>query len=374
MSKMINTYGYCVRTNSTVSTMGSQAFQKLQITDQCHGEDSRHGIIGSSPVLKAVLDQIDAVAPTNSTVLIQGETGTGKELVARAVHKLSPRRDAPFITLNCAAIPSGLLESELFGHERGAFTGAVTKRIGRFESANGGTLLFDEIGDISFDLQVKLLRVLQEKEFERVGSTRTCHVNVRLVATTNRDLLQMMDDECFRADLYYRLSVFPILLPPLRDRLEDIPALVRHFVAKYAARMSKARLAIPSETMEALLSYDWPGNIRELKNFVERGVIISRGAVFEPDLDQLLHRKIRFRKNGRSLDDATRNHILRILDEVNWVIGGRHGAASLLGIPRTTLISKMRRLGIESPGAGYTAEATPLETPSVRSVDNRQSN
>jgi len=214
--------------------------------------------------------------------------------------------------------------------------------------ANSGTLFLDEIGDISTELQVKLLRELQEKEFERLGSTRTCRVNVRLVAATNGDLLQMIDDKCFRADLYYRISVFPILLPPLRDRPEDIPALARHFVAKYADRMNKEPQTIPSEAMEAMLSYSWPGNIRELQNFIERGVIISRGAVFEPDLDQMQHQRTRHCKNGQTLEDAIRDHILRTLDEVNWVIGGRHGAASRLGIPRTSLITKMRRLGIES--------------------------
>jgi formate hydrogenlyase transcriptional activator len=301
----------------------------------------------NSPGIKAVLDQLDVVAPTDSTVLIQGETGTGKELVARAVHRLSTRCDGPFVTLNCAAIPAGLLESELFGHERGAFTGAMTKRKGRFELADGGTLFLDEIGDISLDLQVKLLRVLQEKEFEPLGGTRTLRVDARLVAATNRDLLQMIDDECFRPDLYYRLSVFPILLPPLRNRSEDIPSLARHFMAKCAERMNKPLQAIPSEIMEAMLSYDWPGNIRELQNFIERGVIMSRGSVFEPDLDHLQRQRTRYR-NGSRLDHATRDHIIRTLDEVNWVIGGRHGAASRLGIPRTTLITKMRRLGIES--------------------------
>lgn len=348
MSKMFDMNGYRVGANPDMPIMGSPAIKKSHLSDERQSENGMHGIIGSSPVIKAVLDQIGVVAPTDSTVLIQGETGTGKELVARAVHDLSPRRDAPFVTLNCAAIPAGLLESELFGHERGAFTGAVTQRKGRFELANGGTLFLDEIGDISLDLQVKLLRVLQEREFERLGSTRTCRVNVRLVAATNRDLLQMIDDECFRADLYYRLSVFPILLPPLRDRPEDIPALVRHFVAKYAERMNKTLQAIPSETMEAMLSYNWPGNIRELQNFIERGVIISRGAIFESDLKQIRHQRTRHAKKRLTLDDAERNHILRTLDEVNWVVGGRHGAASRLGIPRTTLITKMQRLGIES--------------------------
>ena len=348
MSKVFDKNGYRDRANQDMPIMGGPAITNYHLSDERQSENGAHGIIASSPVMKAVLDQVGLVAPTDSTVLIQGETGTGKELVARAVHKSSPRRDAPFVTLNCAAIPAGLLESELFGHERGAFTGAVTQRKGRFELADGGTLFLDEIGDLSLDLQVKLLRVLQEKEFEPLGSARTKKVDIRLEAATNRDLLQMIDDECFRADLYYRLSVFPILLPPLRDRPEDIPALVRHFVAKYAERMNKPPQAIPSETLQAMLSYNWPGNIRELQNFIERGVIISRGSVFEPDLDQLQRQRTRHGKNGQTLDAATRDHILRTLEEVNWVIGGRHGAASRLGIPRTSLIAKMRRLGIES--------------------------
>jgi formate hydrogenlyase transcriptional activator len=348
MSKIFNSDYDGVRLNPEISIMGTSAITKLHLRHEGQPESGAHGIIGDSPVLKSVLHQIAVVAPTDSTVLILGETGTGKELLARAVHKLSPRRNAPFVTLNCAAVPAGLLESELFGHERGAFTGAVTQRIGRFEAANGGTLFLDEVGDIPLDLQVKLLRVLQEKEFERLGSTRSCSVNVRVVAATNRELLQMVDEKSFRADLYYRLSVFPISLPPLRDRPEDIPALVRHFTAKYAERMNKELEAIPSETMEAMLSYNWPGNIRELQNFIERGVIISRSPVFQPDLDQIQPQRTRPRNNGQTLDDATRNHILQILDEVKWVIGGRYGAATRLGIPRTTLISKMRRLGIES--------------------------
>src|SRR5437868_3371224 len=262
MSKIFNSNGDGVRPNSKISMIGSSAMTKLHVSHEGQPESGTNGIIGNSPVLKSVLDQIGVVAPTDSTVLILGETGTGKELVARAVHKLSPRRNAPFVTLNCAAVPAGLLESELFGHERGAFTGAATQRIGRFEAANGGTLFLDEVGDIPLDLQVKLLRVLQEKEFERLGSTRSFRVNVRVVAATNRDLLEMIDDKSFRADLYYRLSVFPILLPPLRERPEDIPALLRHFAAKYAERMNKAVEAIPLETMEAMLSYNWPGNVR----------------------------------------------------------------------------------------------------------------
>src|SRR5215813_4646215 len=357
MSKVFDSNVYTVGANPDI-IIGGPAIMKCHLGDERESENGVHGIIGSSSVIKAVLDQIGLVAPTDSTVLIQGETGTGKELVARAVHKLSARRDAPFVTLNCAAIPAGLVESELFGHERGAFTGAVTQRKGRFELANGGTLFLDEIGDLSLDLQVKLLRVLQEKEFERLGGTHTKKVDTRVVSATNRDLLQMIDDGCFRADLYYRLSVFPILLPPLRNRPNDIPALVRHFAAKYADQMNKPLQTIPSETLEAMLSYNWPGNIRELQNFIERGVIISRGSVFEPDLDQLQHQRTRHRKNGPTLDDATRDHILRTLDDVNWVIGGRYGAASRLGIPRTTLIKKMQRLGIESRRAYHDRDMT----------------
>jgi formate hydrogenlyase transcriptional activator len=348
ISNVFNLDRDALRANPEISIVGSSAMSGRHLSHEGQPENGTHGIIGNSPALKSVLDKIHVVAPTDSTVLIFGETGTGKELVARAVHKLSPRRNGPFVTLNCAAIPAGLLESELFGHERGAFTGAVTQRIGRFEAANGGTIFLDEIGDIPLELQAKLLRVLQEKEFERLGSTRSSRVNVRVVAATNRDLLQMIDDKTFRADLYYRLSVFPISLPPLRDRPEDIPALVRHFADKYAERMNKAVQTIPSETMEAMLSYHWPGNIRELQNFIERGVIISRGPVFQPELDQIQHRSTRVRTTKQTLHDATRNHIVQILDEVKWVVGGQHGAATRLGIPRTTLIAKMRRLGIES--------------------------
>jgi len=348
MSKILDMNGYAGRSNVHAPILGSAAITNYHFSgDEYKAEQGIHGIIGNGHSIKAVLEQLEIVAPTDSTVMILGETGTGKELVARAIHNLSARRDARFVTINCAAIPAGLLESELFGHERGAFTGATTKRKGRFELAHGGTLFLDEIGDIPLDLQVKLLRVLQEKEFEPLGSTRTVRVDVRVVAATNRDLLEMIDDECFRPDLYYRLSVFPILLPALRNRPEDIPALVRHFVAKYAERMNKPLLAIPSEVTKAMLFYDWPGNIRELQNFIERGVIMSRGPIFEPDLDQLQLQRTKHHKNGSTLDDATRDHIIRTLHEANWVIGGRQGAAFRLGIPRTTLITKMRRLGIE---------------------------
>ncbi len=310
-------------------------------------ETAPHGIIGSSRLLKSVMAQIAVVAPTGSTVLIQGETGTGKELVAQAIHDSSPRRNGPLVKMNCAAIPASLIESELFGHERGAFTGALTQRIGRFEAADGGTLFLDEIGDLALDLQVKLLRVIQEQEFERLGSTRSIRVNVRLVAATHRDLEQMVENKEFRADLYYRLGVFPISLPPLRDRPEDIPALVRHFVAKYAERMNKVVDEIPSETMDAMAAYQWPGNIRQLQNFIEHGVIVSAGPVFDPPLSQLRIQKTSVPKNSKTLEDATRDHVLQTLEETRWVVGGRHGAAARLGIARTTLIAKMRRLGIE---------------------------
>ena len=315
------------------------------------GVEQPHSIIGNSRGLKAVLDQIALVAPTDSTVLIQGETGTGKELVAKAIHKLSRRYAAPLITLNCAAIPAGLLESELFGHERGAFTGAMTQRIGRFEMANGGTLFLDEIGDMPLDLQVKLLRVLQEQTFERLGSARTARVNVRVVAATHRDLPQMVDRREFRADLFYRLSVFPVSLPALRDRPEDIPVLARCFVAEFAERMNKAVVDIPQDTMEAMLAYDWPGNVRELQNFIERGVIVSSGSTFELPFSPMRGRKSAAATQGKTLEDATRDYILQILKDTRWVVGGKHGAAARLGIARTTLLSKMRRLGIESAAA-----------------------
>jgi formate hydrogenlyase transcriptional activator len=305
-------------------------------------------IIGESRGLRTVLEQVNLVAPTNSTVLIQGETGTGKELIARGIHTGSERRKGPFVTLNCAAIPATLLESELFGYERGAFTGAVTQRIGRFEAANGGTLFLDEIGEMALDLQVKLLRVLQEQEFERLGSTRTTRVDVRVVAATNRDLLRMIDEKQFRADLYYRLSVFPIHLPALRERREDIPALVRHFMIRYAERMNKVVEDIPERTMDALMAYDWPGNIRELQNFVERGVIVSGGPVFEPPLMSLQARKSAPPKRRKTLEDAMREHILEALEHTRWVVGGRQGTAAYLGVARTTLLAKMRRLGIEA--------------------------
>jgi formate hydrogenlyase transcriptional activator len=311
-------------------------------------ETASHGIIGTSRGLTSVMHQIGIVAPTDSTVLIQGETGTGKELIAQAIHNLSPRRNAPLVKVNCAAIPAGLIESELFGHERGAFTGALTQRIGRFEMANGWTLFLDEIGDIALDLQVKLLRVIQEREFERLGSTRSTRVNVRLVAATHRNLPQMVKDKEFRADLYYRLSVFPVSLPPLRDRPEDIPALVRHFVSMYSERLNKVVEDIKPETMDAMAGYEWPGNIRQLQNFIEHGVIISEGPVFQPALSQLQGQTDSRPRSRKTLEDATRDHILQTLEETKWVVGGSKGAAARLGVARTTLLSKMRRLGIEA--------------------------
>jgi formate hydrogenlyase transcriptional activator len=340
-------------TMSTDEGFNKQEQQTMWKIFKDEQETAPHGIIGTSPLLTSVMEQIAVVAPTASTVLIQGETGTGKELVAQAIHQLSPRRNAPFVKLNCAAIPAGLIESELFGHERGAFTGALTQRLGRFETANGGTLFLDEIGEIALDLQVKLLRVLQEQEFERLGSTRSVRVNVRLVAATNRNLQQMVEAKEFRADLYYRLGVFPVSLPALRERREDIPALVRHFIARYSERMNKVIDEIPPETMDPMLAYDWPGNIRQLQNFIEHGVIVSAGSVFQPALGQLRNqRQLQGHgsgspKNIKTLEDATRDHVLEALEESKWVVGGRHGAAARLGIARTTLLAKMRRLGIE---------------------------
>jgi formate hydrogenlyase transcriptional activator len=321
--------------------------------------DAKYGIIGNSPAIAGVLEQVTVAAPTDSTVLIQGETGTGKELFARAIHGFSLRRNGPLVTLNCAAIPAGLLESELFGHERGAFTGALTQRIGRFEAANGGTLFLDEIGEMALDLQVKLLRVLQEQAFERLGSTRTSHVNVRVIAATNRDLSQMVEVKEFRADLFYRLSVFPIALPPLRERPEDISTLTHHFIVKYSDRMNKEVRDVSSETMEAMVAYDWPGNVRELQNFVERGVIVSEGRVFQPSLSQLRGRHAAsLPARNKTLDDATRDHIVQTLQETKWVVGGRNGAAARLGLARTTLLSKMQRLGIQpAPDAVITRNA-----------------
>jgi DNA-binding NtrC family response regulator len=303
-------------------------------------------IVGASARLRAVLNQVEVVAPTDSTVLIHGETGTGKELIARAIHTASSRSNRPFVKLNCAAIPSGLLESELFGHEKGAFTGAVAQRIGRFELAEGGTLFLDEVGDIPPELQPKLLRVLQEQEFERLGSTRTIRVNVRLVAATNRNLSQMVGDKQFREDLYFRLNVFPIRIPPLRDRAEDIPLLVRHYMDMYSQRMNKRVATIPPEAMAALCSYTWPGNIRELQNFIERSVILTSGNVLRVQAEELQLAGPAIAATSGTLEDVEREHILQVLRDTGGVIGGRHGAALRLGLKRTTLMAKMERIGI----------------------------
>ncbi|HEY3827095.1 MAG TPA: sigma 54-interacting transcriptional regulator [Bryobacteraceae bacterium] len=299
-------------------------------------------IVGSSAPLRRMMGQVEVVAPTDATVLILGETGTGKELIARAIHRMSPRRNLPFISLNCAAIPTGLLESELFGYERGAFTGALGQKIGRFEMAHRGTLFLDEVGDIPIDLQPKLLRALQEKSFERLGGTRTIPIDVRLVAATNRNLTQMMGDKLFRSDLYYRLKVFPIITPPLRDHAEDIPLLARHFTRKYAAKMDRQIDKIPAETMKALMSWSWPGNVRELENFIERSVILSRGPSLRAPLSEL---RTDASEGGGSatLEDVERDHILRIFRETGGVISA---AANRLGIPRTTLNAMMKKLGI----------------------------
>src|SRR6266704_147999 len=315
-------------------------------------EDQLEGVIGCSASLREVFGQLKIVAPTDSTVLLLGETGTGKELIARALHNRSSRRDRPFVRVNCAAIPSGLLESELFGHERGSFTGAIARRIGRFEMAHGGTIFLDEIGDIPAELQPKLLRVLQEQEFERLGSTQTIRVNVRIVAATSRNLAQMVADREFRGDLYYRLNVFPIRLPALRERSDDIPLLVRHFVQGFARRMQKSIDHVSVESMNALLGYSWPGNVRELQNFIERAVILSPGNVLRLPVSELKQHNSFADIPGQSpgcrltLKDAEREHIIQALAQTNWIIGGLKGAAVRLVLKGTTLISKMQRLSI----------------------------
>jgi len=301
-------------------------------------------LIGSSPKFRALLEEINMVAPVDSAVLVRGETGTGKEVVAQAIHAASPRRQQPFVAINCAAIPAALLESELFGYERGAFTGAVTQREGRFQAADRGTLFLDEIGDLPLELQPKLLRVLQERQVERLGSSRTIPVNVPVIAATNQDLWGMVQEKKFRADLYYRLNVFPINLPPLRERLGDIPLLVSHFVRKFAERQGKVVDRIPEDVMEALKSHDWPGNIRELQNFIERAVIMTTGSALRPRLTELRMQTVT--TEVRTLADAERAHIVATLRETNWVVGGPGGAAARLGLPRTSLIARMQRLGL----------------------------
>jgi formate hydrogenlyase transcriptional activator len=309
-------------------------------------------LIGSSAKFRALLQDVERVAPVDSAVLIQGETGTGKEVIARAIHEASPRRHNRFVALNCAAIPSALLESELFGHERGAFTGACTQTKGRFQMADAGTLFLDEIGDMPLELQPKLLRALQEREFERLGSNQTVRVNVRVVAATNQNLAELVAKKLFRADLFYRLNVIPLCLPPLRERVQDILPLTEFFVAKFAVRLNKTIDLIPDEVVEVLKAHDWPGNIRELQNFIERAMLFSPGSVLRlpPDLKPAVTRTVKQSPESASLTlaDADREHILETLEQADWLIGGQKGAANRLGLPRTTLLYKMRKLGIET--------------------------
>jgi formate hydrogenlyase transcriptional activator len=330
------------------------AQEKLYLEDEIRSQMNFDEIVGNSPALQQVLQQVETVAPTDSAVLILGETGTGKELIARAIHNLSRRKDRTFVKLNCAAIPTGLLESELFGHEKGAFTGAIAQRIGRFELANNGTAFLDEIGEIPLELQPKLLRVLQEREFERLGSTRTLRTDARLVAATNQDLPAMVEEQKFRSDLFYRLNVFPLRVPSLRERPEDIPVLVRHFTEQFARRSNKVIKSIPSESMNSLVRYHWPGNVRELQNVIERAVILSTGPVLKVSLADL-------RNHGATgpvgkqdtLQEAERKHIITALQATNWVVGGTNGAAARLGINRSTLQFRMRKLGIVRPAMRF---------------------
>ena len=328
------------------------AREKLYLQDEIRSEQLFEEIIGRSPALRRVLREIETVAPTDSTVLISGETGSGKELVARAIHQLGARRDQAFVKMNCAAIPTGLLESELFGHEKGAFTGAIAQRIGRFELANRGTVFLDEIGEIPLELQPKLLRVLQEREFERLGSARTLRTDARLIAATNRDLAALADEQKFRQDLFYRLNVFPIHVPPLRERREDIPTLVRHFAQQFARRMKKSIETIPVDTMQVLTEYDWPGNIRELQNLIERAVILTSGTTLDVPVVSLNRRTPAPAREpeAETLEQSDRRHIIAALESTNWVIAGANGAAVRLGMKRSTLQFRMRKLGIVRPG------------------------
>src|SRR3990170_413362 len=335
--------------------------EKLYLEDEIRGEFQFEEIIGRSRALARVLREIQTVAPTGSTVLISGETGSVKELVARAIHQLGTRRERAFVKLNCAAIPTGLLESELFGHEKGAFTGAINTRIGRFELANQGTVFLDEVGEIPLELQPKLLRVLQEREFERLGSSRTMRTDARLIAATNRDLEEMVEAQTFRSDLFYRLNVFPMRIPPLRERPEDIPVLVRHFVQQFSRRHNRSIDTIPSDTMDALVRYQWPGNIRELQNVIERGVIVSRGPVLNVPIAEFkahtaraaLAKPVKPASSLRdTLGEAERNQILKALEQSQWVIAGPKGAAARLGMKRSTLQFRMRKLGIRIARTG----------------------
>jgi len=336
------------------------AVEKLYLEEEIRNEFNFEEIVGDSPAIKRALAQVELAAPANTTVLVLGETGTGKELIARAIHNLSPRRERTFVKVNCAAIPSGLLESELFGHERGAFTGAIAQKVGRFQLADKGTIFLDEVGDIPLELQPKLLRVLQEQEFERLGATRTVHVDVRVVAATNADLSRLVAERSFRSDLYYRLNVFPIHIPALRDRREDIPLLVRYFVQKFSRRMNKTVLYVPAEAMDALVSYAWPGNIRELENLIERAVLLSPSKDLRVPLSELRNPQAPPAAAEvpaaalagvpmATLEEAERQHILRALRQTEWRIAGARGAAQMLGMKRTTLQARMRKLGIRRP-------------------------
>jgi formate hydrogenlyase transcriptional activator len=322
------------------------AQEKLYLEDEIRGELDFEGIVGQSSALRHVLNLVETVAPSDSTVLLLGETGTGKELIARAIHERSRRKDRTFVKLNCAAIPTGLLESELFGHERGAFTGAIAQKIGRLELADQGTLFLDEVGDIPIEIQPKLLRALQEREFERLGNNRTKQVDVRLVAATNRDLEKMMKDREFRSDLYYRLNVFPIRIPPLRERPEDIPLLVRYFTQKYGRRMQKQIESIPANALKKLSGWHWPGNIRELENFIERSVILTRGTALQAPIAELGHNGTHAPVAG-TREANERDEIIRVLKMTNGRVAGPDGAAARMDVKRTTLVSRMKRLGID---------------------------
>jgi formate hydrogenlyase transcriptional activator len=333
------------------ASLGGAEIGGMVLGDPTSDDTIGEGIVGRSPALRSVLEQIKMVAPTDATVLICGETGTGKELIARAVHNQSGRRANPFVKCNCAAIPTGLLESELFGHEKGAFTSAVSQRIGRFELASRGTIFLDEIGEAPLELQPKLLRVLQEREFERLGSSRTIHTDARLVTATNVNLPEMIEEKRFRVDLYYRLNVFPIHVPPLRDRPEDIPPLVRHFARNFAARMGRRIKWVSSTAMDALVSYAWPGNIRELQNLIERAVIRSLGDRLDVPVSEIDEGigAAKVRGPQGTLDEAERAHILATLKETGWILSGPRGAALRLGLKRSTLQLRMKKLGIERP-------------------------
>ena len=352
---LLNAVDQAINRSRQIEQLKNKPTEEEKISeDALRSEISFSEIVGQSAALRRALKEVETVSSTDSTVLIYGETGTGKELIARAIHNLSLRRSNPFAKLNCAAIPTGLLESELFGHEKGAFTGAIAQRIGRFELANRGTIFLDEIGDIPLELQPKLLRVLQEREFERLGSTRTLHTDARLIAATNTDLAEKVNEKQFRSDLYYRLNVFPIVVPPLRERREDIPLLVRHFVQKYTQRIKKPIERIPSAAIDALSEYDWPGNVRELEHFIERAVILSPGSELQPPLSELSYQNppsaiAAAESNSTTLREAEREHIVRTLQDTNWTIGGPAGAAARLGMKRTTLHSLVKRLGIDRP-------------------------